>query len=274
MSKAYPPPEPSLDGPRLKLKRANQHLGLLKRHLQRLRKEHPHRIREQPHAETGQYVKDIVAPATPPIWSLIIGDVAHNLRSALDHLAWQLAIVSSPTGNPENEWEPRQIDWPIYVDPDRYQGTRPVWRLDGLSETLASAVEDCQPYKRWIPPEADPLWMLHQLSNIDKHRLLHARVVDRRDVPARPFRRVVTHADRHQETIYGPPAPGEAMKVVANLGSGQTEVHVEGHFPFEVELLQRGTILHEQPVLGLLNAMAHEVREVLGLFDPLPVDLD
>ena len=30
-------------------------------------------------------------------WSLILGDLLHNLRSALDHLAWQLVVDGGGT---------------------------------------------------------------------------------------------------------------------------------------------------------------------------------
>lgn len=40
--------------------------------------------------------------------SVIVGDVVHNLRSALDHLAWSAACAHSPTGTPAR---PREIQF-------------------------------------------------------------------------------------------------------------------------------------------------------------------
>lgn len=103
-----------LANPRLKLKRADQHLNVLKRHIRRLNKEHPDRIREESDPKTGQPIKSAEKPDTPLQWSLIIGDIAHNLRSALDHLAWQIAIESSPNRDPQKyRWRRSDISWPI-----------------------------------------------------------------------------------------------------------------------------------------------------------------
>jgi len=39
-------------------------------------------------AASGKYVADVKVPEHPPLkWSVVVGDVAHNLRSSLDHLA-------------------------------------------------------------------------------------------------------------------------------------------------------------------------------------------
>jgi hypothetical protein len=49
----------------------------------------------------GKLTCDARIPDAPPVhkWGLVVGDVLHNLRSALDHLAWQLVLANgkSPT---------------------------------------------------------------------------------------------------------------------------------------------------------------------------------
>ncbi len=262
-----------LDGSRLKIKRAGQHLNVLKRHVRRFGKDHPYRIREDADRETGQYVKSVVVPQAPPQWSLIIGDIAHNLRSALDHLAWQLAIRSSPTRNPENEWDARQISWPIYCDPLKYRGKRKdrVWRKDGLVSPFDQMVENCQPYKRWANPKEDPLWLLHELSNLDKHRELHATLIDLRELPAAPFREVSVDPETGEKAFsYGPPEyPVKEIEVVVGPGAPEAQVYVEGDFPFEVEITNPGSVLHEQPVLRLVESIRREVKGVIAVFDPV-----
>ncbi|HEY5295650.1 MAG TPA: hypothetical protein VIJ70_09290, partial [Gaiellaceae bacterium] len=44
----------------------------------------------------------------PPIWGVIVGDIAHNLRGVLDHLVYQLSGKSHDTG------------FPIFSNPDHY----------------------------------------------------------------------------------------------------------------------------------------------------------
>src|SRR5260370_40101662 len=54
----------------------------------------------------------VETPAPLDDWSLIFGDCVHNLRSALDHLAWQLdaqpdASTAFPIRlNPPDRWPP------------------------------------------------------------------------------------------------------------------------------------------------------------------------
>ena len=47
------------------------------------------------------------------------GDVIHNLRSALDHLAYQLVIVGTPGREPS-----RQVEFPIAKDLATYNSTK------------------------------------------------------------------------------------------------------------------------------------------------------
>jgi len=49
-------------------------------------------------------------------WPLIVGDAVHDLRSALDHLMWQLAIVY--LGRQPKKTEARDIRVRLF---DRYQ---------------------------------------------------------------------------------------------------------------------------------------------------------
>ena len=52
-------------------------------------------------------------------------------------------------------------------------------------------------------------------------------------------------------------------------GSSEGEVHLKGDLPFEVEIDQPGTILHEQPVLRLMDGIRSEVEGALAAFWPL-----
>jgi hypothetical protein len=121
--------------------------------------------------------------------SIVSGDLIHNLRSSLDHLAWQLVKVS--------ESEPGGWTYfPIYWDEDDFirdvkkrakkRGPGP---LDGIEVDgpIWALIESYQPYKNTkLPPWLkDPMhprkWMsrltflgiINALSRIDKHRTIH-----------------------------------------------------------------------------------------------------
>ena len=91
--------------------------------------------------------------------SLIAGDIFHNLRSALDHLAYQLLLVGAGNGN-------FHVAFPIGDDQADFNKKRP--RAKGLRQDALDAIDNLQPYRGGN----DKLWQLHELSKIDKHRLL------------------------------------------------------------------------------------------------------
>jgi hypothetical protein len=122
-----------------------------------------------PETGHGQYRVGRVAPL-PTSFSLIAGDTAHNIRSALDHFAW--AAV------PPQSHHPRTM-FPIWnrkgsIRPPRDQG-RDKWRdevesaLKGGAHELIEAVVKLEP---WQGGRDSLLWAVNELERIDKHRLL------------------------------------------------------------------------------------------------------
>ena len=112
----------------------------------------------------------------------IVGELLHDLRSSLDHLAWILVV--------ENGGDPTQdTRFPILkVAPAaNKKGINPPPHVAGGASTDALAIIDAaQPYK-WGPRFAEhPLWVLHELWNIDKHRhiVLKGTAVESFVIPA------------------------------------------------------------------------------------------
>ncbi len=99
----------------------------------------------------------------PSVMSMIAGDAAHNIRSALDHFAWAAADPSVRN---------RQTCFPIGNGATAHD--RDKWRsqverqLRGATPQLISAVEAMEP---WQGGRDQHLWMIHELDRIDKHRL-------------------------------------------------------------------------------------------------------
>jgi hypothetical protein len=115
-------------------------------------------------------------PAAP--FSLIIGDVVQNLRNGLDHLAYALASTFT---KPLPDKLARASQFPIVGDQDRNGKTGCGTRLfkdqslciRGVDPKAQAILEGLQPYKLGANFRTHPLWTLQNLSNIDKHRLLH-----------------------------------------------------------------------------------------------------
>lgn len=105
------------------------------------------------------HVEKLLLPM--PSWPSIVGDVVHNLRSALDHVAYAL-VKAGP--NPPT----RQTMFPVTRSAaDFARVTRT--SLSGLSSTALAAVERRQPYHEGCLELA----AIHGLDVIDKHRELH-----------------------------------------------------------------------------------------------------
>ena len=100
---------------------------------------------------------------TPHEWGAVIGDCLHNMRSALDHLVYALAGPAASSVRTE---------FPIFIDRDKFRSSEPRV-LRGVAEAALTIIKWVQPYRWGLRASAHPLWVLHELNNIDKHRLLH-----------------------------------------------------------------------------------------------------
>ena len=113
---------------------------------------------------------------------VIVGEVVYQLRSALNHLAFNL-VESNPTkiSLPKN-WD-RACQFPLMLDVPTH-GNPPVQyplpvpkkvfedKLPGISDAAYAFIEAVQPYHTG-PGIHNVLRIVGELSNIDKHRHLH-----------------------------------------------------------------------------------------------------
>ena len=79
----------------LKLDRAREHLASLDSEWRRWRDGEPYRFAHEADPDTGENVIRLeVLERPPPKFAVILGDCVHNLRSALDNLAYELAVAA------------------------------------------------------------------------------------------------------------------------------------------------------------------------------------
>ncbi|MEX2228363.1 MAG: hypothetical protein WEB13_01875 [Dehalococcoidia bacterium] len=103
--------------------------------------------------------------------SLLFGDAIHNLRSALDHTVFELALINKH-GQIKH---PRRLAFPI-TDSDEFW-KREAYRLGELSPDDAAVIKWYQPYEA-LARAGQPLGartqlgMIRDLDDWDKHRLL------------------------------------------------------------------------------------------------------
>lgn len=106
----------------------------------------------------------------PPVaeWALAAGDLLNNLRCALDHAVYALAIIEAGQDPPP---QATRLAFPIA---DTEKGWRRAARraLGPRSNTAQDAIGSLQP-GRWA---GSTLALLRELNNEDKHRLLKVSV--------------------------------------------------------------------------------------------------
>jgi len=147
-----------------KVERAKKHVKDLDVEIDRFHLTNPYRVsveRDQDTQKPVYYVSS--AEAIPNIIALIAGDAIQNLMSALDHLAYQL-VCAATSDNPPS---PKRIYFPIDDDAAKYEDKK-IKKLQGARQTTIDAIDAIKPYKGGN----DLLWVLHQLNNVEKHRLL------------------------------------------------------------------------------------------------------
>jgi hypothetical protein len=158
-----PAPSP-LTGILAKIKRAKEHIDDLEIAIRDFRNTEPYRTDSKPDYNTTtiiHYVSHI--EDVPERIPLVAGDAIHNLRSALDHLVYQIIRANGKT--------PDRPEYPIHETFQKYQRA-----ISGAKKGLVAQlgnpamniIDSTQPY---LGGE-DKFWILHELDRIDKHRLL------------------------------------------------------------------------------------------------------
>src|SRR5258708_428207 len=81
-----------LDGARLKIVRAQEHIDSLTAEVRMYLDEKPYEVIKQHDGHVWRFSPDVTIP--PPLrLSTIIGDCLGNARAALDYIMWQLALM-------------------------------------------------------------------------------------------------------------------------------------------------------------------------------------
>jgi hypothetical protein len=153
----------------LKYLRAREHLEQLRADHEWFIKGGPAAFTSQLDVETGEYVSQISRlDRLPAKWPALVGDCLQNLRASLNHLTWEL-----DTRKPADRDE--SVEFPIFWKPPKANA----WakRTGSLPTAVETAIKGFQPYCRGqANPTGDPLWWLHELARIDRHRYLHFAV--------------------------------------------------------------------------------------------------
>ena len=178
-----------LDGAVAKLNRAREQTHGLNEAIRETFESNPYRVMvaEREHRpdhyslrlEPGQ----VIAP--PSDWSPIIGEIAHDLRSSLDLLACELALLKC------RSVDIRSVYFPIVLYGRKAnRGGRWKRRWNGNRVALfkrqhGARIKRLQPYHRRNGQRRNFLWLLEELNNADKHRAIQTITVSARGISPR-----------------------------------------------------------------------------------------
>jgi hypothetical protein len=156
-----------LDGPWLKIVRAGDHLEALKNAIADFETGEPipYGHRREFKRERAEYDFHGLIDRDPPSdISLITGDFIHNVRAALDHVAWQLRIDPADS-NPKD-----LTQFPIF---DKSKDWNPKRRsMKHIRPDVLAYMEMLQPYDRMETREGRLLRLIRDLDLTDKHRTI------------------------------------------------------------------------------------------------------
>lgn len=225
-------------------------------------------------SDTSEYVFRLNGKPPDPRIGLIVGEFAHQLRSTLDNLVWQLVLLrgGSPT---------RKTQYPIYERWEGYRDSRTVM-LRGVSVDDRALIEAFQPFQLGDRAPNAYLALLAWLSNVDKHRFLHigGAFPQRFGIPdffdstenpsagdfpwyARPIRDVRKILGVSYVPTMTSDDRAELMRVRIDAGP-DPEMEMQGDPPIEVSLSDPKHAL----ILSDLRSMHAQVDQIVERFRP------
>lgn len=149
-------------GPRLKLQRAKHHIEDFIAQAEKFYRESKVKFFIQDDPNTGLRALCVdVDTSVPEHFPLIIGDAVHNLRSALDHLTWDIVAPLKPS-------RPNDVQFPFCRKRDSFEAALDHRQISLAGKDVVDKFRNLQPY----PGGDDILFGLHQLDIADKHQLV------------------------------------------------------------------------------------------------------
>lgn len=246
-----------------KLDRAQAHFKTLDKEVLDFLGRDPYPVRGEANEEKTRYSLrvDIREEVPHPDLSLIAGDCVHNARSALDHLAWQMA-GADPADT--------RTQFPIFDDPGKFARFSGAMIARLTDRRSVAFVKWLQPYRRKKEGQIDLLWLLQALDVADKHKLLVPVAAVNADMTVTWTVPPMTEVHLREELIPGPFVDGAEIGVlVITDGPYDTftgkktdaEVQVKTNHIFDITLSDQA-IEGAAPYRALIDAIAC-VRSIL-----------
>lgn len=149
----------------MKLARAKEKINELDAQISKFVRDNPYSVTRKDDANKARHIIQIEMSIMPDPIGCLVGEFAYNLRSGLDHLAWQLALLT--TKNPS-----RNTAFPICASKPTPTDDLFKKKVVDIPQVAVNVIESLQPYHRGTAFKDHPLWKLNKLCNMDKHQVI------------------------------------------------------------------------------------------------------
>ena len=237
------------------------HLKALKESVQGFREGNPYGIFPDYDGHTDKCILRAEVHTPPPQeWGVIIGEIIHNLRSALDHLVWQLALLQTSTPYDRTAF-------PITTTRNNYRdsGRRLVQDLTARQEAL---IKWLQPYRRGQKAKCDFLWLLQDVNNTDKHRVIQTvgTVLGFQGLSFRNMRGFIPQdLNIYKGTRLENGAPVADFTIVQTSRNAHMEMHPD--FTFDIEFGVGSSAVEGMPLSPTLSDILTHVEDIILRFE-------
>lgn len=252
-----------LDGPRTKIDRAARHAQQLSADVMAFCALRPFAVDIQRDVNAAGDTH-FIARESGPVLSLdvplLAGECAYQLRSALDHLIHQLVIAN---GN-QDKLTSRRHQFPIFATLDGFDAKANAM-INGVSDSARALIEAAQPYAR---PAADSscdlLWLLQDLNNTDKHRLIPVSLLALGELRVRTSADDVTFADRIR--IAGNEALQDGALLLRLEKDRHGDPYLDARLDCVVAFRSVGGLANAE-ITTLMPRIVNHVRKLIASFD-------
>ncbi len=276
-----------LRGAKLKLDRAHQYLDLLSRQIQSFIESNPYTFLLDPNPEPPHYLmRGYIKRLPPDEWGLIIGDFAHNTRSVLDLIVYQLSSL------PSSHEDRAGLGFPIITKELNYPQASQR-KLIGVCDAQRAFITGCQPYHTRSSTHIPALELLQEINNADKHRVVQT-VGALASIDNVCFRGAGGVGQWGSNVIHGEPAIiklGKGASITGSMGGsttigfeylndgvisengtpvadltlgGPANVNVHVDHTVEIKFGEADPRIQGRPVVATLTFIYDRIKEVLG----------
>lgn len=249
-----------------RIERARKQTDALQAEFERFYESKPYSFQQELNPQVGE--KRFIFHATPlPLeWSVIIGEIMHNLRSALDHSIYELTCIES--GHPIDRTE-----LPVFEDESKYFEVNKrgeptpksgLYKIRGIKDEKRRAViTGLQPFefrKTHKPHEYPILALIHELDIVDKHK---TNLLCRRASTGLKVRWLRDTYPISNTLVINRLEDGIEIARWKPVGDFNDELDMEAEVSFKIAFGDSIPILDKQFVIPMIQSLIRGVEKVL-----------